>query len=402
MFANPSNLEVTFQFAELAAKLGDYEAAIGALERLLFFNPNLTRVRLQLGALYFKLGAYPMARSHFEQVAAAADASSEMRGEAGRFMAEMDQRQSPSRFSVYAWTGFRHQSNANVGPNGAVIRSLGQDAVLNSSFARRPDWNWFASVGATYAYDPQWGNGVTLEAAVLGYYAKQFRMEQYDLGLAEVQAGPRIGVAAIGGSIKPYVIGTVSSLDSAIYFSGVGVGTSAMFNLGAARVEPYVEYRERNFKSVPAFPTSWQQSGTLTTVGVTGDGALYGPVRWFGRAAFDRNHISNSALGFNAYDRWAFDVGLPISLAEILKLTRQLVVTPTAGFYRADYAQPNTAVDGSVTRADRGWQAGVLVDAQIYQAFGLRGQVLYTRNSSNLPNFDYDNLSFIFGPTVRF
>jgi hypothetical protein len=96
------------------------------------------------------------------------------------------------------------------------------------------------------------------------------------------------------------------------------------------------------------------------------------------------------------------DVGLPISLTELLGLTRQLVLTPTAGLSRADYAQPNTAVDGGVTRADRSWQAGVLIDAQIYETFGLRGQVLYTRNSSNLPNFAYDNLSFIFGPTVRF
>ena len=39
---------------------------------------------------------------------------------------------------------------------------------------------------------------------------------------------------------------------------------------------------------------------------------------------------------------------------------------------------------------------------RIIDLFGLRGQVLYTRNSSNLPNFAFDNLSVIFGPTVRF
>ena len=51
MYADPSDLDVTFQFAELATKLGDYEAAIGALERMLFYNPNLPRVKLELGVL---------------------------------------------------------------------------------------------------------------------------------------------------------------------------------------------------------------------------------------------------------------------------------------------------------------------------------------------------------------
>ena len=49
MYKNPSNLEASFKFAEQAVKRGDYEAAIGALERMLFFNPNLPRVKLELG-----------------------------------------------------------------------------------------------------------------------------------------------------------------------------------------------------------------------------------------------------------------------------------------------------------------------------------------------------------------
>lgn len=401
-YADPTNLDLAFQFAELATKLGDYEAAIGALERLLFYNPNLTKVRLQLGALYFKLGAYPMARTHFEQVAATPGAAPELQGEANRFMAEMDRRMSPHKFSVYAQTGLRYQSNANVGPNGVLIRSLSQDAVLNSQFQQRPDWNWFATVAVNYAYDPQWGNGITFETGFLGYYSKQFTLSQYDLGLFDAHAGPRFQLPVAGASIRPYAIGTISTLDSALYFSGVGIGTSAVFDLGFARFEPYVEYRPRSFHGVPAFPTSWQQSGTLTTVAAVADGGLFGPVRWFARGGFDRNHISNFALAFNAYDRWWLDAGLPVAVGEMLGWSRQLVVTPIVGISRADYDAPNPAIDATLVRADRGWQVGVLIDAQIYQQFGLRGQVSYARNSSNLPNFAYDNLSFVFGPTVRF
>src|SRR5437660_12199579 len=65
MFKNPSNLDLSFRFAQQAVARGDYEAAIGALERMLFYNPNLPRVKLDLGDLYFKLGSYELAKGSF-------------------------------------------------------------------------------------------------------------------------------------------------------------------------------------------------------------------------------------------------------------------------------------------------------------------------------------------------
>jgi len=46
MFRDPANLDVTFAYAEVSARLGDYEAAVSALKRLLLFNPGLPRVQL--------------------------------------------------------------------------------------------------------------------------------------------------------------------------------------------------------------------------------------------------------------------------------------------------------------------------------------------------------------------
>jgi hypothetical protein len=39
---------------------------------------------------------------------------------------------------------------------------------------------------------------------------------------------------------------------------------------------------------------------------------------------------------------------------------------------------------------------------QIYDRWGLRTQVYYTKTDSSLPNFTTDNLAVSFGPTVRF
>jgi tetratricopeptide (TPR) repeat protein len=69
MFRDPANLDVTFAYADVSARLGDYEAAVSALERLLLFNPDLPRVQLELGALYFRMGSYELARDYFDKAA---------------------------------------------------------------------------------------------------------------------------------------------------------------------------------------------------------------------------------------------------------------------------------------------------------------------------------------------
>jgi len=45
MLRNPKNIEITFAYVKVATANGDYEAAIGALERILFYQPGLARVK---------------------------------------------------------------------------------------------------------------------------------------------------------------------------------------------------------------------------------------------------------------------------------------------------------------------------------------------------------------------
>ena len=82
--------------------------------------------------------------------------------------------------------------------------------------------------------------------------------------------------------------------------------------------------------------------------------------------------------------------------------TRQVVVTPTAGLSRAEYDSANIAVDPNSVRHDREWRVGMLFDVQLYERYGLRTQLQYARNHSNLPNYDFSNFSVTFGPTARF
>ena len=50
--ASADHYDLTYDLVRVSSRIGDYQAAIGALERLLFYNPDLARVRYELGSLY--------------------------------------------------------------------------------------------------------------------------------------------------------------------------------------------------------------------------------------------------------------------------------------------------------------------------------------------------------------
>jgi tetratricopeptide (TPR) repeat protein len=406
-FREPTNLDAAFRFAEVAAAVGDYEAAIGALERMLFYNPNLPRVKLELGVLYFKLGSYQMAGVYFEQAVKTPGAPADVKAKVNQFLAEIARRLSPHKWSVFAQTGWRYQTNASAGPDGLAVKALGQDAVLNSQFAKAPDWNWFGVTGITYAYDLQNGHKDALEASIVGYYAKQVRLPQFDLGLVEVQAGPRFGsrIPHLEDlTFKIYGIGTATSLASNTYFYGPGAGVSARYEIAnRGRFEPSLEYRHRQFENSVDYPTAYQQTGSLVTAAVAFDHVITENVGVATRVAYDVNTTDEFAFAFNSYKRWSADVGIPIQFTVNLpNSTHQMVVIPNGGVSYARYRIPNPVIDPDVARRDHEWHIGSVVEGQIYQNLGLRTQILYSRTNSNLPNYDTKNFSVAFGPTVRF
>ena len=49
LLENPTDLDKTYAYAKMAEAAGDYEGAITSYERLLLFNPDLPRVKTELG-----------------------------------------------------------------------------------------------------------------------------------------------------------------------------------------------------------------------------------------------------------------------------------------------------------------------------------------------------------------
>ncbi len=227
MLQDPSNLDKTFKYAELGIKIGDYEAAISALERMLLYNPDLPRVRLELGVLYFRLSSYAIARTYLTRAVVGDNVPDDVRARVAVFLDEIDKRQSSHRFSGSAFGGTRFQTNANSGPERPAIDLLDAEGVLDNEFTKKTDWNVFLSANLRHVYDPHAHSGDVLETNALLYVSQQFNQRQLDLVFTEVTVGPRgqfLRAFIENASWRPHIVTSMVNLDESLYYYTYGAG----------------------------------------------------------------------------------------------------------------------------------------------------------------------------------
>jgi hypothetical protein len=404
MLVKPDDLDATFRYSQIETKLGDYEAAIGALERMLFYNQNLPRVKLELGVLYFKLRSYEMARSYFDAAVASKDTPQDVRDEVATFISAIDRAVSVNQFAMFAQIGVRHQSNANAGPDSQVVQALGQNAVLSSQFQRTPDWNIFGITTLHHFYDFGDQRGDGWESDVVAYYAHQFKVTRVNLGLIEASTGPRLGLNDLTGvSIHPYVLGNVVTLGDADYFGTAGGGASLRLELPSAIIlTPGAEFRDRRFDNSADYPNASGQTGDQWIGYALGSGPLPMPgLTWQTRLA-----VTHSTAEYTpyAYDDFSADLSLPYTFAAptFARTGANWVIAPFVGYSHTPYKEPDPIVDPSITRLDRQWRVGATLDMIFYQNVGFAMQVQYLRTDSTVSNYRTNDLIVSGGPTIRF
>jgi tetratricopeptide (TPR) repeat protein len=405
LLLKPDDLDAGFQYAQLETELGDYEAAIGALERILYYNPNLPRVKLQLGVLYFHLRSYEMARNYFDAVISAPDVPSDIRTEVQTYVAAVDKAVAINQFSVYGQFGLAYQTNANAGPNSPNVLALGQNALLSPQFQKTPDWNAFGLVTVHDFYDFNDQRGDGWDSDLIAYYSQQFKVTRLDLGLAELRTGPRIGIGDYGGiTVHPYAIGNELTLGGVNYLNTLGGGVSMNWPVNETlTITPGVEFRNRYFYNSANYPTAAGQSGGQWIGYVFGSGLISAPwgLSWQGRVSYTD---SSASYGPYAFHDFSIDAGLPYSFAapSFAHTGSVWTFTPSAGFSYTPYAIPDPIVSPFVTRTDRQWRVSGTLDTSFYHNIGFTLQVQYLRTYSTISNYSLQDFIVAAGPTFRF
>jgi tetratricopeptide (TPR) repeat protein len=414
MLANPANLDVAFAYADVAAKLGDNEGAVSTLERMLLFNPNLPRVKLELGALYYRMGSFELARSYFGQ-AKAANAPAEVQARVDEYLGKISSSEAPQQLTGYFFVGAQYQSDANVAPGSPLIHSPIGDVLLSSQFVKSHDINIFATGAVYYSYDLGTQDRDTIEAGFTGFANHYFRFGRLDLDLGELTAGPRLRYPnpdlpfIVSASLKPYVIANEVGLGENQYFDTYGAGlegTALLFGDLSAKMS--FEFREKNFTDAPDRPLSRGLNGNDSLVTV----ALSKPVTPNSAVALEFDFL-NQKTRLDFYTNKAYSVAgsYHITYDDPVKLLRYPWET-TVFLSRVwdNYAAPdpccntsgNPFVFSGSDRYDRHWRFGLTQAFQFAPNMALVVQVQRDVVSSDLPIYAYTSNSVLVGPQIRF
>jgi tetratricopeptide (TPR) repeat protein len=403
---HPTDYEATYRYVQVSTELRDYEAAIGALERLLMFNPRLARTQKELGFLYARLGAYQVAQQHLRAALQSPELDQAQRAQIQAQLPDIEKRTEPSRLYGQFSAGLRAQSNANFFPLNGLFQVGG---VGVSAAGKRSDVNAYQLLQA--AHDLDFANQGVLETRASIYATQQFNLPLYNVGLFSGSVGPRFEIlqdSLPGASVKPYVTGTVSSLGSDNYLDAGGGGVTLRFPVGPdATVEPGVEWRALYVnQSNPAnggFLTSSLSTlatGDVITGYVGGTYRATDNIRLDWQAAYSR---ANAQLASQSSDQVDVRAMLRLEFDPPFRdIGLRWTIAPYARFTGLAFDAANPLVNPVLARRDTAWAEGVLLTLPITGRFGLVGNVEYARNDSNLPNFRTENFSVSFGPVLRF
>lgn len=405
MVRQPTNYEVTSAYVKVATERGDYEAAIAALERLLYYNADLPQVKYELGVLYYRLGAYEMARRYFREALANPKLDAATRALIETNLSYADKQLQQSRLSVFAQTGLRYQTNASYAPSSGIVLFEGQDYGLLPSQGVKSDGNAFGLFGVSHDYDLQNERGDVLETRFIGYVSEQFQLRDLDVALFDVSFGPRMALAPDslpGVTIKPYVAGGDSWVGGVPYLASVGAGLSFGIPVGAQLTfEPNFEWRHMDFNLNTSNPLlSEFNSGDWFSSGVSSSYSFSDQFRIDARAYYRRGEASES---FQSFNQWVGEAALPYQFAPpFASIPRSWMVSPFARIVRTAFDAPNPFIDPTVTHADTEWVAGLILDTPISQNFGVSTTVEFDYADSTLANYRQQNFSILSGPTARF
>jgi len=263
MLAQPANLDIAFEYAGLSARAGDLEAAISTLERMLIFAPGLPRLQLELGVLYYRLGAHETARSYFQNAVAGPGVPEAVKARVEPYLAAIEKRTAGYEFGGVVLTGLRYQTNANAAPTGTVTIQ-GLPFELDEEASGEPDFNSFVSANLFYSRDLQ-NQGDRFDVNLTTYGAWFASRTELDTGLAELRLGPvfdleRFNIPNTDFGI--HGIGTGIMLGEEPYLAGGGAGASMATLLGPrTRLLVLNEYRREEYFDSDFRPTSSDRSG---------------------------------------------------------------------------------------------------------------------------------------------
>lgn len=396
MLEKPQDLDVAFEYATLSAQVGDLEAAISTLERMLIFAPGLPRLQLELGLLYYRLQAFKTAKTYFESAVSGPDVPEEVRAKVEQYLSGIEKAGRKVAFSGQMRAGIRYQTNANRGPDGEIIILNGLPFELDALSQADPDANVYVS-GKFHVTRKLPRQGTTLEFDLVTYASKQFERDEFDLVQAEATLGPAFDLSRFGyenAALGVYGIVSSAFLDKDYYatFAGAGTQIVSQFNArtsGSAKLE----YRYKEFYDSPSVPTASNRDGHEVR-GASVVQYIIDPMRTVNFSAGAVRSISRA--DYLSYWDVAAQAGASFAFMSPFNGKQKWVLGTSAGIVYRAYDNPDPLVDPTLAQEDTEYFAQGSLNIPVKNGVSILGEADYRYVHSNYPTRRHNN----FGTTL--
>ncbi|MDN2582827.1 tetratricopeptide repeat protein [Aquibium sp. ELW1220] len=402
MLDKPDDLDAAFKYAALSAQVGDLEAAIATLERMLIFAPGLPRLQLELGVLYYRLGAFETARTYFKSAISGPQVPDEVRLKVEEYLSGIATAEMDTRFSGQIRAGVRYQTNANRAPGlGTVLTSGG--LTIDPGSVGAADTNAYAAGLFHYSHDLP-SQGDSLEVDLVTYASKQFERDELDTVLAEVTFGPALDMGRVGidnAVLGIYGIAAGVFVNDHFYSAAGGVGTRFVIR-PSARMSSLTafEYRYRDYQESSAAPTANNRDGNEYRL-YTSNSYIVMPTFMLNGGAYVQR--TESEFGYLAYIEAGISGGFSYAFASPLGgQYGPWTLSPTAGFIYREYDDADPVIDPTEAEIDHEVYVGASLLVPVAQSWSLLADTEYRDVSSNYAIRDYDNLSVSLSVVKRF
>ncbi len=397
MLADPANLNLLYDYAQIAIDEGNFEAAIGALEGMLVIARNQPRVLMELGILYQRLGAPTVARSYLQRAQLYSGADSTVFSIAEPFLAEAENTLSPSVWSGFVKFGLRYQSNPSLGPEVDEILSGGVRVPLPDSRRVESDTNalLFGRVSNRYRLSER----TALSSSLVGYGTFYDEQSRLDFGSLELTSGPSFESATKAAgqhSFRPHIVLRGTRSNNKLFEKTAGAGLD--FNLtwdARSLLNATYQYRDVSYEDIYDngygslrsgdehrldlnFRTEWKRGHTIA-------------LRFFGRTR-------SAERDFFEEDLYSITLRYSLRFANfVLPERRRMTLTPYVTRQFKDYGGPDPAIDPATTREDRQWRYGLTYLVPVASTWSVYLNLERTEVDSNIVNYDATNNLFMVG-----
>jgi tetratricopeptide (TPR) repeat protein len=401
MLADPSNLDLAFTYAALSEKVGDLEAAISTLERMLVFAPGLPRLQFELGVLYYRLGSWSTAKSYFTTVQQQPATPPEIQAQIGAYLGQIETREKGSVSFGEVGVGVRYQTNANAGPDSPFVNVGGWELVLDDAALGKADTNGFVTARFHNSIDLA-SQGDRFDIDVSAYGAIYANEDQLNTGVIEVSFGPNLNLASVG--IDNARLALHADLGAAMlsgdpYVASAGIGADLISILDArTRLTLSADARHEEYFNSDLRPKSSDRSGQRYSAGAKVDYVLTPDVTVFAKVDTNRtdteiDYLSSWKVGASGGLIWDFVA--PVGDKG------KWAVTLSGGVSRevADANDPVISLDAETKNVAH---VGAGLSVPVADKLVLNSNVTYSVSDSNYDLSNYDNTAVSLGLSKRF